>query len=200
MLQCYDEDSGKDDLIGSVAIDLNQLYQRGSRDEWFPLQTTGGKPAGEIRLVLQFQPQGGVPAGAPPGYGAPPPQAAYGAPPPGYGAPPPQGAYGAPPGYGAPPPHGAYPPPQAAYGMPPPGYGAPAGYPPAGYPPQYPPGAAGYGAVRPVAYGVQVQAGYAGAYPAIPGAIGVMRVGKFKHGKMKMKGAFTCLLYSCNDL
>ena len=102
MLQCYDDDAGKDDLVGSVAIDLNQLYQRGTRDEWFSLQTTNGRPAGEIRLVLQFQPQGGVPAGAPGAYGAPPPQAAYGAPPPGYAAPPP--------GYGAPPP------PQPGYG------------------------------------------------------------------------------------
>ena len=36
--QVYDEDTGSDDLIGSASIDLNQVFQRGMRDEWFPLQ------------------------------------------------------------------------------------------------------------------------------------------------------------------
>jgi hypothetical protein len=137
-IQVYDEDTGKDDLIGSVCIDLNSLYQRGTRDEFFPLTTTTGKPAGEIRVVLQFQSQGGAPGAPPPNpYGAPP-----GAPPPGYGAP-----TGAPfPGYGAPPggqpraPPGGLPP-NPYSSAPAQQYAAP-GYPPL---PHGAPGAAVYG-------------------------------------------------------
>ena len=193
-VQVYDEDSGKDDLIGSVSIDLNTLFQRGTRDEFFPLTTSTGKNAGEIRVVLQFQPQGSAassgapisnpyntPAATAPSPGAPP--AGYGAPPANYGAPP-TGA--PPPGYGAPPPGYGAPPP--GYGAPPPGYGAaPPGYnimqqaPPPGY-------GAPYGVVRPGVYGGQMQMGMAAGYPPIPGAIGVMKHGKFKHGKLKQKG------------
>ena len=36
--QVYDEDTGSDDLIGSTSIDLNPVFSRGMRDEWFPLQ------------------------------------------------------------------------------------------------------------------------------------------------------------------
>jgi hypothetical protein len=53
---------------------------------------------------------------------------------------------------------------------PPPGYGTP------------------YGVVRPGVYGGQMQMGMAAGYPPIPGAIGVMKHGKFKHGKLKQKG------------
>ena len=36
--QVYDEDAASDDLIGSCSIDLNTVFSRGMRDEWFPLQ------------------------------------------------------------------------------------------------------------------------------------------------------------------
>jgi len=36
--QCYDEDAGSDDLIGGTSIDLTPVFDRGMRDEWFPLQ------------------------------------------------------------------------------------------------------------------------------------------------------------------
>jgi len=101
-------------------------------------------------------------------------QDAYTAPPlvhPGYGAPP--AGYGAPPpGYGAPPP---------GYGAAPPGYNIMQQAPPPGY-------GAPYGVVRPGVYGGQMQMGMAAGYPPIPGAIGVMKHGKFKHGKLKQKG------------
>ncbi len=36
--QVYDEDGASDDAIGSCAIDLNTVFRRGMRDEYFPLQ------------------------------------------------------------------------------------------------------------------------------------------------------------------
>ena len=36
--QVYDEDAASDDLIGQTSIDLNTVFARGMRDEWFPLQ------------------------------------------------------------------------------------------------------------------------------------------------------------------
>ena len=83
-------------------------------------------------------PPGYGPPGAPPAYGAPPPQDPYGAP--GAMGTPPPAPYGAPPApYGAPPgdPYGSAPPPQygqqppygpPAYGQQPPAYGQPAPY------------------------------------------------------------------------
>jgi Ca2+-dependent lipid-binding protein len=38
--QVYDEDTASDDLIGSTSIDLNTVFARGMRDEWFPLQVS----------------------------------------------------------------------------------------------------------------------------------------------------------------
>jgi hypothetical protein len=95
--QVYDEDAASDDLIGSTSIDLNTVFARGIRDEWFPLQacfcshplpllinaslqSKSGRPAGEIRVIIQFTPSGGQPAGMPsamPGNVRPP---TYGAP------------------------------------------------------------------------------------------------------------------------
>ena len=109
--QVYDEDTASDDLIGQASIDLNTVFARGMRDEWFPLQarlsftpaihadantihqSKSGRPAGEIRVILQFTPSGGQAAampGAMPGNVRPP---TYGAP------------YGAPPAYGGNTPH-----------------------------------------------------------------------------------------------
>jgi len=193
-IQAYDEDTGSDDFIGSVMIDLNKAYAQGMRDEWFPLMTESRKPAGEIRVVLQFQPSGHqqpyqqqqAPAQAYPpqaaagggmGYLPPAPQPGYGAPPQAVNHPPVQGAYGQPPAaqaYGAPPPgapaYGAPPGGAPAYGAPPPGaqaYGAPPGAPGYGAPPQAAP-APGYGAPPPAGYGQPPPQG--GAYPPQAGA------------------------------
>ncbi len=70
-VEVYDEDTGRNDLIGSVCIELNSIYQRGMCDDFFPLTSKSGRPSGAVRVVLQFQPQCSAGA-APPGYGAPP--------------------------------------------------------------------------------------------------------------------------------
>eukprot|EP00184_Porphyridium_aerugineum_P008413 CAMPEP_0184691510 /NCGR_PEP_ID=MMETSP0313-20130426/347_1 /TAXON_ID=2792 /ORGANISM="Porphyridium aerugineum, Strain SAG 1380-2" /LENGTH=204 /DNA_ID=CAMNT_0027149243 /DNA_START=133 /DNA_END=744 /DNA_ORIENTATION=- len=129
-VEVYDDDVGKDDLIGRAEIPLNSLMTgtvTGS-EQSYSLTSKSGKFAGDIVLSISFYPDNrpGVAPNAP-GYpltNAPtqpygstyqPPNTAYPpGPAPGYGAPPAQPAYG---GYGAPPP--------AQYGAPQQGYGAP---------------------------------------------------------------------------
>jgi Ca2+-dependent lipid-binding protein len=50
--QVYDEDTASDDLIGSASIDLGQVFSRGIRDEWFPLQVHFCFPACGIIYML----------------------------------------------------------------------------------------------------------------------------------------------------
>ena len=66
----WDDDLGKDDEIGRVAIDLSGVYKRGVVDKWYDLTyekglgLCGGNkvtiPAGEIRVVLTFFGEEGV--------------------------------------------------------------------------------------------------------------------------------------------
>ena len=123
-MQCYDEDNGSDDFIGSVTVHLNQVFAQGMlhlnhmsanecnflasdfngfsgyRDEYFPLVTQSSRPSGKLRLVLRFEPQGPQAA---PGSMYATQASAYS---PGYGPPP--SVYGAPTQYA---PH-----PSAAFG------------------------------------------------------------------------------------
>ncbi|CAF0979171.1 unnamed protein product [Rotaria sordida] len=52
----YDEDSVKHDKIGSVEIDLHQLYEKGHIDQWYDLKgKLGISSHGQIHLILDFQ-------------------------------------------------------------------------------------------------------------------------------------------------
>ncbi|CAF1132306.1 unnamed protein product [Rotaria magnacalcarata] len=55
-VEVYDEDSVKNDKIGSVQIDLHELYQKGHIDQWFELKgKLGLKSHGQIHLDLYFE-------------------------------------------------------------------------------------------------------------------------------------------------
>ena len=55
-IDVYDEDSIKDEKIGSVKIDLKDLYQKGEIDQWFKITAKLGLVNhGEIHLVLFYQ-------------------------------------------------------------------------------------------------------------------------------------------------
>ena len=52
----YDEDSVKDEKIGSIQIDLNDLYTRGHIDDWFELTGRFNLTShGQIHLILDFE-------------------------------------------------------------------------------------------------------------------------------------------------
>ncbi|CAF1057706.1 unnamed protein product [Rotaria sordida] len=52
----YDEDSVKHDKIGSVEIDLHQLYEKDHIDQWYDLKgKLGISSHGQIHLILDFQ-------------------------------------------------------------------------------------------------------------------------------------------------
>ncbi|CAF4220046.1 unnamed protein product [Rotaria sp. Silwood2] len=52
----YDEDSVKNDKIGSVEIDLRPLYEKGHLDQWFELKGKLGLSShGQIHLILDFE-------------------------------------------------------------------------------------------------------------------------------------------------
>ncbi|RUS23540.1 C2 domain-containing protein, partial [Jimgerdemannia flammicorona] len=53
VVQVFDEDLRKEDLIGEAEIDLAEVLKIGEMDDWFKL-TYKGKPAGEIYLELTF--------------------------------------------------------------------------------------------------------------------------------------------------
>ena len=152
-LQVFDEDSVKDDLIGSAAINLDQgllliiVLQTGVMDTWADLRSPMGINCGSIRLVITLRnramnPQMGmnpVPMGAYPGQTHYPPGQQYPPQMPPMGGYPGQQPY---PGQQYPPqmpPMGGYPgqpqqyPPQMGYP------GQPQQYPPPGQPQQYPP-------------------------------------------------------------
>lgn len=49
-----------DELIGGVIITLTRVFQSGFDDLKVPLHTREGKPAGELQLILKWQPEGGA--------------------------------------------------------------------------------------------------------------------------------------------
>eukprot|EP00182_Erythrolobus_australicus_P004955 CAMPEP_0185830360 /NCGR_PEP_ID=MMETSP1353-20130828/798_1 /TAXON_ID=1077150 /ORGANISM="Erythrolobus australicus, Strain CCMP3124" /LENGTH=458 /DNA_ID=CAMNT_0028528253 /DNA_START=23 /DNA_END=1398 /DNA_ORIENTATION=- len=197
-VEVFDEDIGRDELVGTCEVPLHSLISGPSsaQERSYSLTAKSGKYSGDIVLGISFVPNAGSSYGAGVhgaygaapigGYGAPP-AAGYGAPVGGYGAPvgaygAPAGGYGAPSGYGAPPSYGAPPPgqygapPSGHYGAPPPGqYGAP----PPGQYGAAPPGQYGtpspYGA-PPGQYGAPPPSQY-GAPP--PGAYGAPPPGQY---------------------
>jgi hypothetical protein len=124
VIAVFDEDIGRDDLVGETSFSLGRMTAMGTFEDWLQLSYKGRR-AGEVRIGVQLaavagagMPYGGYPAPAYnpypqpqfyPGYAAyPPPPMAYPYPPPPMMYPPPQpGAYPAP--YPYPPPPGAYP-------------------------------------------------------------------------------------------
>ncbi|RUS18317.1 C2 domain-containing protein [Endogone sp. FLAS-F59071] len=93
-VEVFDEDPRSSDLIGGVALPLDQVFRSGFQDSWIPIQRPNGKSAGEIHLILKVAGQG-VPTGYqsphPPGsqtiggYSPPPPLSSSS--PPSYGNP-----------------------------------------------------------------------------------------------------------------
>ena len=69
-IEVWDDDMGKDDMIGRVDVDLGKAFRRGVVDDWFPLTfdkkvgCLGGKavpiPAGELHVVLTFFGEDGI--------------------------------------------------------------------------------------------------------------------------------------------
>lgn len=55
-IDVYDQDSLKDDKIGSANIDLNDLYRQGHIDNWFQIKGRLGLLShGEIHLILHYE-------------------------------------------------------------------------------------------------------------------------------------------------
>ncbi|CAF0970901.1 unnamed protein product [Rotaria sordida] len=52
----YDEDTIIDDKIGSIQIDLRDLYHKGHIDNWYNVPSKFGRSSnGEIHLILDYQ-------------------------------------------------------------------------------------------------------------------------------------------------
>nr|XP_043626225.1 elicitor-responsive protein 1-like [Erigeron canadensis] len=147
-----------DDFIGNGKVQLAKALSQGFDDSTWPLKSSHGRHAGEVRLIIHYS-NANKPAGShgPSAsshvahqafYSAPPPHPSVSYPPPATAAPyPPVGGYPAPSPYPSYPPNtGAYPPsaypPQATpYAQPyPQGYPPNPAYPPQPYGSQHPPG------------------------------------------------------------
>ncbi|KAI9247831.1 C2 domain-containing protein [Sporodiniella umbellata] len=128
IVQVFDEDSKREDLISEGEVDLTKVLEEGEIDDWFPLQYRG-RPAGKIYLELTFYSAAPPPKRQPTRFGTRHQKKKNDVPPV------PSGAY---PPYN-PPEHsdstinrpGQYPPPQQSF------YSS--GYPPAGHSGGYPP-------------------------------------------------------------
>eukprot|EP00281_Chroomonas_sp_CCMP1168_P006044 CAMPEP_0206260442 /NCGR_PEP_ID=MMETSP0047_2-20121206/27097_1 /ASSEMBLY_ACC=CAM_ASM_000192 /TAXON_ID=195065 /ORGANISM="Chroomonas mesostigmatica_cf, Strain CCMP1168" /LENGTH=290 /DNA_ID=CAMNT_0053687537 /DNA_START=59 /DNA_END=927 /DNA_ORIENTATION=- len=85
-LEVFDDDIGKDDLIGKAAINLTGVFNMNGQptDNWIVVNNNSGRYCGEVRFVLRFTGHGAAPAARVRGGGAPTP-AYSGAPAPGYG-------------------------------------------------------------------------------------------------------------------
>ena len=60
-LTAYDDDVGKDDVIGLCDIDLTDVYKDGSVDKWFEIKSKNGKKScGEVKLKLTVKSSRGV--------------------------------------------------------------------------------------------------------------------------------------------
>ncbi|KAI8640142.1 hypothetical protein BD408DRAFT_420185 [Parasitella parasitica] len=53
LVQVYDEDKKRQELISDFELDISQVIKDGEKDEWFPLSYKN-RPAGEIYLELTF--------------------------------------------------------------------------------------------------------------------------------------------------
>ncbi|CAF1398756.1 unnamed protein product [Adineta steineri] len=52
----YDKDRIRNDIIGSIQINLEDLYDTGHSDTWYDLPSKSGKPShGEIHLILDYE-------------------------------------------------------------------------------------------------------------------------------------------------
>ncbi|CAF0809665.1 unnamed protein product [Adineta steineri] len=52
----YDKDRIRDDRIGSIEINLEELYDTGHIDTWYDLPSKSGKSSnGEIHLILDYE-------------------------------------------------------------------------------------------------------------------------------------------------
>ena len=55
-IDVYDQDTVKDEKIGSVKIDLKDLYQYGQIDQWFDIKAKLGLVThGQIHLILFYE-------------------------------------------------------------------------------------------------------------------------------------------------
>ncbi|KAK9766742.1 hypothetical protein K7432_003970 [Basidiobolus ranarum] len=56
LLECFDKEShGKDELIGSTSIPLDEVFGTDTEvDKWYTIQDKKGKDCGEIHLALKF--------------------------------------------------------------------------------------------------------------------------------------------------
>ncbi|CAF1216345.1 unnamed protein product [Adineta steineri] len=55
-IDIYDKDSVKDEKIGSIHIDLHDLYNKGRIDNWFHIPAKNGSTScGEIHLILHYE-------------------------------------------------------------------------------------------------------------------------------------------------
>ncbi|CAF1189291.1 unnamed protein product [Rotaria sp. Silwood1] len=56
-IDVYDKDFFSNDKIGSVEINLENLYEKGHIDNWYNLPSKSGESShGEIHLILDYQP------------------------------------------------------------------------------------------------------------------------------------------------
>lgn len=52
----YDQDSMKDEKIGTLKIDLRDLYQKGHIDNWYKIPAKLGLTShGELHLILHYE-------------------------------------------------------------------------------------------------------------------------------------------------
>ncbi|KAI9279136.1 C2 domain-containing protein [Sporodiniella umbellata] len=75
LVQVYDEDSKRKDLISECDLDLTEVLEKGEQDGWFPLHFKNRK-AGEIYLEMTFYSAAPPPKRQPTRYGVKPNKAA----------------------------------------------------------------------------------------------------------------------------
>ncbi|ORE12013.1 hypothetical protein BCV72DRAFT_196430 [Rhizopus microsporus var. microsporus] len=73
VVQIYDEDSKREELISECDLDISKVLEEGEHDGWFPLQYKG-RPAGEIYLEMTFYSAAPPPKRQPTRYGMRPKQ------------------------------------------------------------------------------------------------------------------------------
>ena len=56
----YDDDAGRDDVIGKCEVNLSDVYKDGSLTKWYDLKTKRGKYAGEVKIGFEVRPGRGV--------------------------------------------------------------------------------------------------------------------------------------------